>query len=146
MTNAGTRRVAVAFVAAFSITVAALAQEPSPLEGVWVPADASFAGKSMPEQFLKTIKLEVRGDAYTVTGGKTVDRGTLKRNETAKPKELDIVGTEGPNKGKTILAIYERNGDTLRICYDLAGKARPTDFEARPGTQLLFITYKKAQP
>src|SRR4051794_40819519 len=47
---------------------------------------------------------------------------------------MDITGTSGPNKGKTILAIYEQKGDTLRICYDLSGKkGECPDGPAKPG-------------
>ena len=67
-------------------------------------------------------------------------------NPSAKPKALDITGTEGPNKGKTILAIYERNGDTLRICYDLSGKSRPAEFKTTAGTQLFLVEYKRHSP
>jgi uncharacterized protein (TIGR03067 family) len=81
-----------------------------------------------------------------VTIGKNVDRGTVKLNPKASPKELDITGTAGPNKGKTILAIYERDGDTLRACYDLSGKGRPTEFKTRKGTQLFLVTYKREKP
>ena len=61
---------------------------------------------------------------------------------SAKPKALDITGTEGPNKGKKIPAIYERNGDTLRVCYDLSGKSRPAEFKTTAGTRLFLVDYK----
>ena len=56
---------------------------------------------------------------------------------------MDITGTEGPNKGKTFLAVYELDGDTLRICYDLSGKSRPTEFKTTEGTQLFLVSYKR---
>jgi uncharacterized protein (TIGR03067 family) len=59
---------------------------------------------------------------------------------------MDITGTEGPNKGKTILAIYEITDDTLRICYDLSGKARPTEFKTTKGTKLFLVTYNREKP
>ena len=116
------------------------------LDGTWLPETAELGGKAFPDELRKTIKLEVKGDKYTVTVGKGVDKGTVKVNAKAKPKELDIVGTDGPNKGKTILAIYERDGDTLRVCYDLSGKARPTEFKTKEGTALYLVTYKREKP
>jgi uncharacterized protein (TIGR03067 family) len=56
---------------------------------------------------------------------------------------MTVTGTEGPNKGKTFPAIYEIEGDTLRICYDLSGEKRPTKFETVAGTKLYLVTYKK---
>jgi uncharacterized protein (TIGR03067 family) len=116
------------------------------MQGTWVPASAELGGKMFPDELRKSIKLVVKDDTYTVTIGKTVDQGTVKLKPTAKPKELDITGTDGPNKGKTILAIYELDGDTLRVCYDLGGKNRPTAFESKEGTQLFLVTYKREKP
>src|SRR4051812_31381661 len=115
------------------------------LEGTWLPSAAELGGKKFPDEVRKTIKLELKGDQYTVTVGTQPDRGTCKLDPSAKPKALDITGTEGPNKDKTILAIYERDGDTLRICYDLSGKARPTEFRTKAGTRLFLVTYKREE-
>jgi uncharacterized protein (TIGR03067 family) len=122
------------------------AKDGDAIEGVWLPATAELAGKMFPDEVRKTIKLVVKGDKYTVTVGKEVDQGTVKLNPAAKPKEMDITGAEGPNKGKTILAIFERDGDTLRICYDLSGKSRPTEFKTREGAPLFLVTYKREKP
>jgi uncharacterized protein (TIGR03067 family) len=96
-----------------------------------------------PDEIRKTIKLVVQGDKYTVTVGKEVDQETVKLNPSAKPKALDITCTDGPNNGKTIPAIYEWDGDTLRVCYDLSGKGRPTEFKTRASTQLFLVTYRR---
>jgi uncharacterized protein (TIGR03067 family) len=116
------------------------------IQGTWLPAAAELGGKKFPDEVRKTMQLEVKGNKYTVTVGQKVDRGTFKLNPSAKPKAMDITGTDGPNKGKTILAIYERDGDTLRICYDLTGKKRPTEFKTKAGTQLFLVTYKRKKP
>jgi uncharacterized protein (TIGR03067 family) len=116
------------------------------LQGAWRASAAELGGKTFPDEVRKTIKLVVKGDKYTVTIGKKVDQGTVKLNPKAKPKALDLTGTEGPNKGKTIRAIYERDGDTLRVCYDLSGKSRPTKFETREGAPLFLVTWKREKP
>src|SRR4051794_26577018 len=117
--------VLAALMSMVSLAVAFAGGGAHSIEGVWLPSSAEMSGIAFPEEVRKTIKLEVKGDTYVVTIGKDVDRGTLKRNASAKPKQIDILGAEGPNKGRTILAIYERDGDTLRVCYDLSGQARP---------------------
>ena len=137
-----------AFALVFSFPSAAPGGEAKDdtLEGTWLPSAAELGGKEFPDEVRKTIKLVVKDDKYTATVGKAVDQGTVKRNPAAKPKEMDITGTAVPNKGKTILAIYERDGDTLRVCYDLSGKARPTEFKTREGTQLFLVTYQREKP
>ncbi len=116
------------------------------LQGTWLPETAELGGKKFPDEVRKTIKLVIKGDKYTVNVGTQVDQGTVKLNPSAKPKAMDITGTDGPNKGKTFLAIYEHTGDTLRICYDLSGKARPTEFKSAEGTQQFLVTYKREKP
>jgi uncharacterized protein (TIGR03067 family) len=81
-----------------------------------------------------------------VTAGAQTDQGTVKLESSAKPKAMMITGAEGPNKGKTLPAIYEVNGDTLRVCYNLGGQERPTAFETKAGTQQFLVTYKREKP
>jgi uncharacterized protein (TIGR03067 family) len=116
------------------------------IEGTWLPSSAELGGKAFPDDVRKSIRLEIKGEQYIVTVGKQPDRGTCKQNPAAKPKALDITGTEGPNKGKTILAIYELSGDTLRVCYDLSGKSRPTEFKSTAGSLLFLVEYKRQKP
>jgi uncharacterized protein (TIGR03067 family) len=116
------------------------------IDGTWLPSAAELGGKKFPDEVRKTIKLVIGDGKYTVTVGKKPDQGTIKLDPSRKPKALDITGTEGPNKGKTILAIYERTDDTLRICYDLSGKARPTEFKTKEGTLQFLVTYERKKP
>jgi len=117
--------------------------KPESLDGTWLAVTAELGGKPFPEEVRKSIKLVLKGDQYTVTVGMNPDKGTCKTNPAANPKTLDIKGTEGPNKGKTILAIYELKGDTLKICYELGVAGRPKEFKSKEGTQLFLVTYKR---
>ncbi len=114
------------------------------IEGDWSPVSAEMAGMKMPDEFAKSIQLNVKNGRYIVTVGKAKDEGSLKLDAAKKPKAMDIIGTDGPNKGKTFLAIYDVNGDSLKICYDLGGKARPEDFKTAQGTQQFLVAYKRA--
>jgi uncharacterized protein (TIGR03067 family) len=115
----------------------------SGMDGTWLPSTAELGGQAFPEEVRKSIRLVIKEGKYTVTLGKQEDHGTCKLDAIAKPKALDVTGTEGPNKGKTILAIYERDGDKLTVCYDLSGKARPKEFATKQGTQLFLVTYMR---
>lgn len=116
-------------------------------QGTWQLVTGELAGQKFPDEVAKGIQLVIKDGKYTVTVAKEgSDKGTVKLNASAKPKELDITGIEGPNKGKTFLAIYERHGDTLRVCYDLSGKSRPKEFKTKPKTQLFLAVYKLEKP
>jgi uncharacterized protein (TIGR03067 family) len=92
------------------------------------------------------MKLTMADGKYIVAVGKTLDKGTYKIDPAAKPPAIDIIGVEGPTKGKTLLAIYEQMGDSLRVCYDLEGKKRPTEFKTEKNTPQFLVNYRRAKP
>jgi uncharacterized protein (TIGR03067 family) len=112
-------------------------------DGTWTIVSAEMAGQKMPEEMTKSVKLVIKGDTYAVTAGEETEKGTSKADASAKPKKLDITASDGANKGKTIQAIYELDGDTMRVCYDVSGKTRPTEFKSAPGTTTFLVTYKR---
>jgi uncharacterized protein (TIGR03067 family) len=116
------------------------------LQGSWKPVTAELGGKPFPKEVLQTMKLVLADGKYTVTVGQQTDEGTVKLGPAQKPRAMDIVGTKGPNRGKTIPAIYELKGTTLRICYNLGGKARPKEFKTKAGTRLFLVEYKRQKP
>ncbi|MFL5328779.1 MAG: TIGR03067 domain-containing protein [Gemmataceae bacterium] len=113
------------------------------LAGKWQATSMEFGGRKSPDDQVKNITLTIDGDKYTVPiTAEATDKGTIKLDKKDKLKTMDITGTDGPNKGKTILAIYELEGDSLKVCYALDGDKRPTEFKAGEG-KLLLITYKR---
>src|SRR5262245_12365975 len=113
------RRLALMFSLRLALVPVALAGEKKDedaIQGTWVAAEAELGGKKLSTA--QPIKLVIKDGKYDVT----IDHGTVKIDASAKPKSMDITGTDGPNKGKTFMAIYELDSDTMRICYDLSGK------------------------
>src|SRR6267154_5806052 len=107
----GAALVVLILVLSFSVTAwSGDAKDGDNIQGSWLPATAELGGQMFPDDVRKSIKLLVKDDKYTVTLGRAVDQGNLKLNPTTTPKQLDVIGTDGPNKGKTFLAIYERDG------------------------------------
>ena len=98
---------------------------------------------------MNKITLTIKDGAYEVIvdGEPHADKGTVSLDTSVTPKRMTIQGVEGPNKGKTILAIYEmgqtENGDTFRVCYDLSGKAFPTDFNSPKGSTHYLVGYRR---
>ena len=114
------------------------------LQGSWVPLKAELGGQPLPADVLKAITLTLTNHDYVVTiTGEQSDYGTWTIDTSAKPKAMTIVGTKGPNTGKTFPCIYEIKADTLRICYDLSGAKRPTEFKTATGTKLYLVTYNR---
>jgi uncharacterized protein (TIGR03067 family) len=116
------------------------------MHGTWKAVTGELAGKPYPDEVLKTIKLVMTDGKYLVTVGEQRDEGTAKLDATKTPRRMVIKGTKGPNQGKTFLAIYELTDTTLRICYDLSGKAYPKEFETKPDTKLFLVEYRREKP
>jgi len=113
------------------------------IDGTWLPVEAELGGRRFPGESLKTMQLILADGKYTAKVGDVTDKGTFKLDPAARPQAIDVTGAEGPNKGKTFLAIYELTGDSLRICYDLEGKSRPTEFKTQRNTERFLVTYKR---
>ena len=118
-------------------------------EGVWKPVAAVLGGQRLPESVVKAITLKITGGNYEVTveGKKESDKGTCTLDTSTNPKRMTIKGTEGPNRGKTFLAIYAmKDAVSMRVCYDLSGREFPKEFKATEGTQLYLVGYRRQMP
>jgi uncharacterized protein (TIGR03067 family) len=142
------RLLAVSLFAASALAARA-ADDLKAMSGTWKPTKAELAGRPMPPPGLKSITLKMDGANYEVIveteKGPSPDKGTVTIDSAAKPKGMTVTGVTGPNAGKSFPAIYELTGDTLRICYDLSGAARPTEFKTAPGTKLYLVDYERAK-
>lgn len=137
--------VSVGYLALLPVNFRQTADEKKKVEGTWILMTAELNGRKMSDEGFKDTQLVLTDGRYDYQN----DHGTYKLISSDDPKAtkaMDIVGVDGPNKGKTFLAIYELTGDTLKICYDLAGKTRPTEFTTKAGTMQFLATYKKAKP
>jgi len=115
-------------------------------DGIWKPIAAILGGARLPEPALKAITLKITGTNYVVSveGEPQADKGTCTLDTTTTPKRMTIKSTEGPNQGKTFLAIYEmKDAVSMRICYDLSGTDFPKEFKAPPGTQFYLVGYRR---
>ncbi|MHC5537994.1 TIGR03067 domain-containing protein [Singulisphaera rosea] len=112
-------------------------------DGTWSPSSAELGGARFPDEVRKSIRLVIGDGKSIVTVGDKPDHGIVKLDPSKTPKQMDITGTEGPNKGRTMLCIYEKDGDTLKVCYDLSGKGRPKAFKTTAGDQLFLVEYER---
>jgi uncharacterized protein (TIGR03067 family) len=114
------------------------------VQGNWQLIAAELGGRAMPDALVKIVRMKLADGRYEVTA-ESPDVGTYTLEPAVQPKRMTVTGTEGPNRGKTFPAIYEVEGDTLRICYDLSGAKRPNEFKTAAGTKLYLATYRRAK-
>jgi uncharacterized protein (TIGR03067 family) len=122
-------------------------KEMKKLEGTWATVSIEAAGQKVTdEDKIKTRKLTTKGDKYTMKVGDETVQGTVEINPSKNPKTIDIKPDTGSNKGKTLLGIYELDGDNLKICLALPGKDRPTVFATAAENAQQLVVYKRDKP
>src|SRR4051794_35167714 len=72
--------------------------------GTWQAVSVFRDGREVQEE---KVILTVKGEKYALQTGKEAVEGTHKLDPAKKPKTIDAVRTAGPDKGKTLLGIYE---------------------------------------
>lgn len=121
-------------------------QSVASLDGNWLPIAAYVSGQVLPVQELRIARLVLAGGTYEIHDReqRVVDSGAVRVDTDVSPASLDIVGHDGPGAGKTMLAIFELDGDLLTICYDMEASLRPETMEPQQDQVLLQITYSRA--
>jgi uncharacterized protein (TIGR03067 family) len=110
------------------------------LGGQWTPVSAELGGQDFPIANFAGATLRLTSDTYEFGG----DKGTYSVLSTSSPAQMDIHGSQGPNAGRTIPAIYGVAGDQLTVCYQLGSGPRPSDFSSPTGTRVLLVHYRRS--
>ena len=111
--------------------------------GKWVPTEVKINGNPVPREQLDAILLTIEGNRYTSRVGEKTDEGTLAIDESKKPATMDVLRKKSDGSEATIPAIYEFNGEALKICYAIGTPARPTEFKSETDGGTLLVTYKR---
>ena len=116
-------------------------------EGTWQVVSLEVDGNKADEEDAKKVTVINEADGkWVIEGeGKVIARGTSEIDPTKKPKTVDLTMTEGDDKGKTFLGIYEFGDDTRKVCFAQAGKDRPTEFAAPAGSGHILAVLKRVK-
>ncbi|MFT3883072.1 MAG: TIGR03067 domain-containing protein [Gemmatales bacterium] len=122
------------------------AEEDKKFEGTWIVTAMEARGQKIPDEEFKEMTFTFKGKKYEQKlGDKIVEAGTQDLDPSKNPKQMDItVSSEGETKGAKQLAIYEIDGDKVRICAAIHGdKERPTKFETKEGSMNMIFELRK---
>jgi uncharacterized protein (TIGR03067 family) len=124
----------------------AVKKEVERLQGAWAPVSSNTEGKDTAEAELRIFRLTVKGDRWLLSlkGGKPIVEPTFRVGPTTKPKTLDVVSVT--QQGKILLrAVYELEGDTLKLCFAVGEAERPKEFKSAEGSRSGITVYKRVK-
>lgn len=107
--------------------------------GLWKALKAEMAGNDITAYFADE-EMKIVDNRYEILmKGVMKDSGDLIYYSGSN--DLDILGTEGPNKGKLFKCLYKLDAEKLIICYSQTD--RPLDYVATQENQFVLITWIK---
>jgi uncharacterized protein (TIGR03067 family) len=116
------------------------------LQGDWIMVSTERNGEALPDEQVKAVKRTIKDDAFTVTrDGETLAKGKFTIDPSKSPKTIDVTWTEGDNKDKTIMGIYEIDGANQKICYASLGKDRPKEFSSKGEEGITLSVWKRVK-
>jgi uncharacterized protein (TIGR03067 family) len=113
-------------------------------QGTWSVVAVEKDGVKSPADELKTRKVVIKDETYTVNDGdKTIEEGAFSLDPAKKPPSITkrqaiVNGRVAPLPGS-----YELSGDDLKLCFAGVGKEPPTKFEAPTGSGNSLIVLKR---
>jgi len=115
------------------------------LDGSWLPTAAFVAAEELPVAELRVARLDLAAGHYHIFNREEqiLDSGEYSIDAAVLPVTMDMVGVAGPYAGRRLEAIIEIDGDTLTVCYDLDGLARPESMQPEDDQLLLRICYAR---
>lgn len=148
---------AVLFV---GVSISARAQTPSSmneliqkdyerLTGTFQMASGVIDGKPVSDEVRRQTVLVTDHNKFTVSdkgAAGTSAEGTFTIDPTKSPKTADSLQATGPEKGKTLLGIYEIIDDNhKRACWAPVGAPRPTSFTSEPGSGHILQVWERVK-
>jgi uncharacterized protein (TIGR03067 family) len=133
---------------------AGAAKDQDQLQGTWQVVEFVQDGFTTPAEAAQEIKMTFKGDRMSLVGpegkgGISIGKRefSYKLDPAQKPKILEVSPLDGPFKGKMAPAIYELNGDELKICMPNADvKTPPAELKSTKGSKVGLFVLKRVKP
>jgi uncharacterized protein (TIGR03067 family) len=95
------------------------------MQGTWTATVVEYGGQTLPEDRRKRLRAVIKDNTLNLVleGDSVVQRRTMVLTPSTKPKAMDV--TPLAERNRVSLAIYEIDGDNLKICWREPGGTRP---------------------
>jgi RNA polymerase sigma factor (sigma-70 family) len=116
--------------------------------GTWRLIDAEQGGRDTTET---PVQDEVRWiitkeEIHYEARKKTSRFWRYRLDPGQQPTTLDLTILDGPDQGKTLLAVCAVAGGRLKVCVPQDYQTRPTELRTRPGTPWVMYTFERESP
>ena len=147
-------RVLCIFTACLFTTVIAVADDKSAndakdLQGVWQAVGLEANGEKSPDDQVKELKIVFKGDeVFVVKTSGNDPKNKFKLDSSKTPKTIDVIPTDGQDKGTIHAGIYSLKKGRLTLCINIFGKdpaKRPTEFKTKASDGVGLITLERAK-
>jgi uncharacterized protein (TIGR03067 family) len=121
------------------------------LQGTWVMVTGELSGKKAADEHVSQSKIIYEGNKLQLVvpnqTTETIVAEVVKIDPTKNPKEMHFIRKNGPNAGKTLIGIYEFEGDDqYKFAFDPAGATALKEFATKDGTGHIRNTWKRVKP
>jgi len=120
-------------------------------QGTWEIFEVVNNGHVIPPEQLKGGQVVFKGDEMTLkTNGDDKDprKFRVKLDPSENPKAIDTTALNREHKGSVNPAIYQLDGDTLKLCSPNLPdtKERPKELKSKEGSNVALLTLKRLKP
>ncbi|MBI4964444.1 MAG: TIGR03067 domain-containing protein [Desulfomonile tiedjei] len=121
------------------------------LQGTWVMVSGEMGGKKAADEHVKQSKIIYEGNKIQIVvpnqTGETIVADIVKIDPVKNPKEMHFIRKTGPNAGKTLIGIFEFEGDDqYKFAFDPTGSMTLKEFVTKDGTGHIRNTWKRVKP
>jgi uncharacterized protein (TIGR03067 family) len=116
-------------------------------QGTWQVEAWEEGGKAVSEADLKKRGVFFGANVFVFRReGRLYQAGAIKLDPGKTPHTVTFSIREGEGRDDAMLGIYALEGDTLKLCFDPQGQARPENFKPDAKAGFALITLKKPKP
>jgi len=120
-------------------------------QGSWVMVSGEMDGKKAADEHVSKSKITYEGNKIQISvpnqTSETIVAELVKIDPSKTPKEMYFIRKNGPNAGKTLIGIYEFEGDDqYRFAFDPAGAVTLKEFATKAGTGHVRNSWKRVKP
>jgi uncharacterized protein (TIGR03067 family) len=116
-------------------------------QGTWIIESQELDGKPAKTEEIKTRTFFCGADIFVVRkGADMLQLGIHKVDPSKSPRTINATISKGLYQGETMLGIYEIKDDRLKVCFDIEGQKRPSEFKTAAKQGRFLATYKRVPP